>query len=334
MTERKTALVIGATGGIGGEVAPALLRRGWRVRAMSRRPPEAARNHPGLEAVEWIAGDAMNRDDVVAAAEGAAIIVHGANPPGYRNWATVAVPMLDNSIAAAEASSARIVFPGNIYNYGPDAFPLLSETSPQNPLTRKGKIRVAMEQRLAEAATRGVRSVVVRAGDFFGPRAGGNWFGGAMIRAGKPVRAVSDPGTPGIGHAWAYLPDLAETMVRLIEREAELAPFETFHFGGHWLDDSSDMASAIIRAAGDPRIPVRRFPWWVMTLAAPFATLAYELREMRYLWKQPLRLDNAKLVAFLGREPHTALDTAVSASLEGLGCLPGDRRPEAAALAT
>jgi len=333
MTEQKTALVIGATGGIGGEVALALLRRGWRVTALSRRPVEAAESHPELKPVEWIAGDAMNRNDVVAAAEGASIIVHGANPPGYRNWATLAIPMLENTIAAAEGCGARIVFPANIYNYGPDAFPLLSEASPQNPLTRKGKVRVAMEERLQDAAQRGVRSVVVRAGDFFGPRAGSNWFAGGMVKAGKPVKSVSDPGKPGIGHAWAYLPDLAETMMQLIEREQELAPFETFHFGGQWMDDGAEMAKAIVRAAGDSRIPIRRFPWWAMALAAPFVTLAYELQEMRYLWKEPLRLDNAKLVAFLGKEPHTALDQAVFATLEGLGCVAGDRRPKAVPLA-
>jgi len=46
-----------------------------------------------------------------------------------------------------------------------------------------------------------------------------------------------------------------------------------------------------------------------------------ELLEMRYLWSQPIRLSNARLVAVLGREPHTPLDEAVEATLLGLGCL-------------
>jgi len=46
------------------------------------------------------------------------------------------------------------------------------------------------------------------------------------------------------------------------------------------------------------------------------------MREMRYLWQQPVQLDNARLVEMLGREPHTPLDEAVEASLRGLGCLP------------
>jgi hypothetical protein len=50
---------------------------------------------------------------------------------------------------------------------------------------------------------------------------------------------------------------------------------------------------------------------------------------MRYLWRKPLQLDNRKLVAFLGSEPHTGLDQAVETTLRGLGCI--DREAGAAA---
>ena len=63
--------------------------------------------------------------------------------------------MLHNTISAAERNGALIVLPGTIYNYGPDAFPLLREDSPQDPVTRKGAIRVQMEKALAAYAQRG-----------------------------------------------------------------------------------------------------------------------------------------------------------------------------------
>ena len=44
--------------------------------------------------------------------------------------------------------------------------------------------------------------------------------------------------------------------------------------------------------------------------------------EMSYLWREPLRMDNSRLVAFLGNEPRTPLDEAVRLTLTGLGCLP------------
>jgi nucleoside-diphosphate-sugar epimerase len=327
MTERRTALVLGATGGIGGEVAEALLARGWAVRALHRDPKAAAARTPWLRGLDWRPGDAMRPADVAAAAAGAGLILHGVNPPGYRRWAELVLPMLEASIAAARASGARILLPGTIYNYGPDAFPVLDEAAAQNPETGKGRIRAAMERRLRDAAAEGVRSLVVRAGDFFGPRAGNSWFAQGLLGGARPVRTIRRPGRPGIGHAWAYLPDLAETMVRLMEREAALDPVASFHFGGHWDADGTAMPDAIRRViAPTPRIGP--FPWWLVAAAAPFLPTLGGLWEMRHVWRVPIRLDNRRLIALLGEEPHTPLDRAVRATLAGLGALGMADRPK------
>ncbi len=42
MAEQKIALVLGASGGVGGEMARTLLARGWRVRALNRNPAKLA----------------------------------------------------------------------------------------------------------------------------------------------------------------------------------------------------------------------------------------------------------------------------------------------------
>lgn len=318
----KMVLVIGITGGIGGATARALLAKGWRVRAMHRNP-EAAKKTAGLAGVEWVNGDAMNRDEVVAAAQGMSAIVHGANPPGYRNWQGLVLPMLANTIEAARVTGARILFPGTVYNYGADAGSVVDENSPQHPVTRKGKIRVAMETMLQVAAREGVRSVVLRGGDFLGGTSGNSWFNAAMVKPGKPVRAVVYPGEREIGHGFAYLPDMADAFARLAERESELADFETFHFGGHWLERGVEIAEAVGRVVGNERLPIRRFPWFAVYALSPFIETFREMIEMRYLWRRPLKLDNAKLVAFLGSEPHTPLEEAVRETLIGLGCLEG-----------
>lgn len=324
MTDNSTsaprhALVIGATGGIGGAVARALLAHGWTVKAMNRNPDRARQSDP-LK-LDWVRGDAMNPSDVIAAAEGAQLIVHAANPPGYKDWDKLIMPMMESSIAAAKATGARILLPGNVYNYDPVRNPVVTETTPERPVSRKGKLRVAMERRLRES---GVKALIVRAGDFYGP--GGmpnNWFG-QMITPGKPVRSVAYPGRRDVGHSWAYLPDLAETMVRLAEREADLETHAVFNFGGTWCERGEDIAKAILRVAELPETRIKGFPWALAIAASPFVPLFREVLEMRYLWRRPLRLDNAKLVAFLGSEPRTGLDCSIAITLEGLGCLEAD----------
>jgi nucleoside-diphosphate-sugar epimerase len=311
-----TALILGATGGIGHEVASALHRHGWQINALHRDPGKAAAGKTPW--INWVKGDAMNAAEVTTAAAGASVIVHAVNPPGYRNWGQLVIPMIESSIGAARTHGARVLLPGTIYNYGPDAFPTLSESSPQQPLTRKGRIRVELERRLQDS---GVRALIVRAGDFFGPNAGNNWFSQGLVKPGQPVTSISYPGRPGVGHAWAYLPDLAETMAQLLARESTLRAFERFHFEGQWDADGTRMTQAIRSVVGGSDIKIRAFPWALLTLLAPFKTLFREMREMRYLWKEPLRLDNGHLLRVLGAEPRTPLHQAVRATLDGLKCL-------------
>lgn len=326
--EQKTALILGATGGIGGEVAASLLGAGWRVRAMHRNPHRLS----GTAPLDWLQGDAMVAEDVARSAVGAALIVHAVNPPGYQDWERLVLPMLDNTIAAARTSNARILLPGTVYNYAPELRDI-EEDAPQQPRTRKGRIRVEMEHRLQEAAKSGdAKVLIVRAGDFFGPRAANNWFSQGLVKPGRTPRFITNPGQPGVGHQWNYLPDVAEAMVRLAGLPG-LDDFARFHMTGHWDPDGQRMVEAIRVAIGNPALPVRRMPWLAIRLASPFVPLFRELAEMRYLWRQPLRLRNTRLVAALGAEPLTPLEDAVRATLGAMGCLApssvADRRPMA-----
>ena len=320
LAPKPLALVIGATGGFGGETAERLLAHGWRVRALQRNP-EAAQAATGLP-LQWVKGDAMVRDDVVRAAEGARVIVHAANPPGYKNWAGTVIPMMEASIAAARYHGARILLPGNVYNYGPDAFPLLHVGSPETPLTRKGKIRVEMERKLRDAAADGAKSVILRAGDFFGPRVTANSWIGQMARPGKPVRSIVYPGPLTVRHAWAYLPDLAEAACRLLAVEDELAAHATFHFRGQALT-GHEMIEGFEAAVGR-KLPARPFPWPALYAVAPFNETLREVLEMRYLWRREVLLDGDRLADRIGPEPRTPIDEALKATLVALGCLPAE----------
>jgi nucleoside-diphosphate-sugar epimerase len=229
--------------------------------------------------------------------------------------------MLDATIAAAVPRGAMIFLPGTVYNFGPETFPLVGETAPQAPLTRKGKIRVEMERRLRLASEAGAKVLILRAGDFFGPGARNSWFSSAMVIPGRALSFVVNPGRRGVGHAFAYLPDVAVTAARLIAERERLEPFNDFHFGGHWFEDVRQLAQTVRAVAGKPNAPILPFPWPVVRMLAPFWEMFGEMREMTYLWKEPLRLDNRKLQRFLGEEPHTPTPEAVRASLQALGCI-------------
>ncbi len=86
-----------------------------------------------------------------------------------------------------------------------------------------------MEQRLAAA---GAPVLIVRAGEFFGPVVASNWFAKAVVRPGQPLKAVTLPGDPGIGHQRTYPPDVADTMLRLLQL-LDCERLAVYHMGGH-----------------------------------------------------------------------------------------------------
>ncbi len=314
MTEHKTALVLGATGGVGGMIAKTLSANGWRVRGMVRDPAKGKDKQ-----IEWVQGDALVANDVLRAARGMEVIVHAVNPPGYRNWDKVVLPMIDNTIAAAREHGARIVLPGTVYNYDPAKAPVVSETTPQRGTSRKGRIRIALEKRLKDAAPE-VETLIVRAGDYFGPGARSSWFSQAMIAPGKPISKITAIARSH-GHSWAYLPDLAQAVLELLNKRAELKPFECVQFEGFYDATGQMMYDALDRVAGR-KLKIARFPWWAMHMLAPFGGFPREVSEIAPVWSHPMRLDNARLVALLGAEPRTDPDIAIRNALAAIDALP------------
>ena len=76
------AFITGATGFIGHHVAAALIRSGWRLRALCRSPSAQSFDLPG---VEWHTGDIRNPGQLMSAISGAEAVFHVA--ADYRLWA-------------------------------------------------------------------------------------------------------------------------------------------------------------------------------------------------------------------------------------------------------
>ena len=302
-------LVIGARGAFGRAACGEALRRGHQVRALVRPGRGAADAGRGAE-VEWAFGDAFNEVDVERAATGVDAIIFAFNVP-YPDWAKDLLRATDTVARVAARLGLRVMIPGNVYGLGVPLGPA-DERAPRQAVSRKGQLRNAMEKRLQESTEQkstgqGAKLLIVRAGDFFGAGASSSWmaFMTRSLGAGKVIAPTKSEAR----HEWAYLPDMAAVTLALLEREAELARCETFHFGGHRLT-MSDMLDACDEAIGR-RLRRQVFPWWALRLATPFWKMAPELLEMRYLWEQEVLLDDAKLLAFLGPTAQTPLVSAL-----------------------
>ena len=275
-------LILGASGRFGRAAALAFERAGCQVDRFKR-----------------------GRDNLAQAAQGAAVIVNGWNPP-YPDWADQVPGLHRQVIAAAEASDATVIVPGNVYVYGAQTQIPWSQKSPhaaQNPL---GRLRVEME---AAYRASHAQVIVLRAGDFLDTEASGNWFD-AILTAKLAKGRFVYPGPADIPHAWAYLPDLARAAVGLAQMRVDLPRFLDVPFPGYTLT-GQQMVAALNRQLATPA-ELRHMSWLPLQLARPFWPMGRCLLEMRYLWNTPHSLDGRLLRQLLPDFQMTPVETALA----------------------
>lgn len=293
----QTALILGASGRFGRHMAAALAKAGWHVRRFDRA-----------------------RDQLEVAAHGVDVIVNGWNPL-YPDWATQLPGLHAAVIATARKAGATVILPGNVYVFGartPGPWSQETVHGATNPL---GRLRIDME---AAYRASGVRTILLRAGDFLDTEASGNWFDAVMIR--KLDRGIfTYPGDPDAAHAWAYLPDLARAAVMLAERRDALPRFADIPFPGHTL--SGREICAILAGLRSGGCRLKRMSWLPLHLVRPVWPMARCLLEMRYLWDVPHRLDDAVFGALLPDFEATSPELALRAAVAQVTPAPDRPRP-------
>ena len=160
-------LVAGASGNFGAAAAAAFAGAGWEVKAYQRGT------------------------DMTAAALGCDVIVNALNPPMYHDWARLIPAITTEVLAAARASGATVIVPGNVYVYGREPGPWGADT-PHRPCSRKGAIRAEMEARYKAS---GLPVIVLRGGDFIDAGSAGTFLNMVTLKGlekGK-LQVAGDP---------------------------------------------------------------------------------------------------------------------------------------------
>lgn len=324
MTKQKPmVLILGANGHLGRAATEVFARRDWQVFAVARSNL-ANESTPKTDAIVRIAASIEAHEQIVAQARGAQVVLYAANPP-YTQWPGRALPMAQAGARIARELGASLLFPGNVYNFGAEMPNLLTERTPQLARTRKGRVRIEIESMLAAEAERGLRTLVLRAGDFFGSNSG-SWFDRVIAKSAARGKLVY-PGPLDREHAWAYLPDLVRTFVVLAERELDFTTpqsgIERLGFPGHTLTGESLLAAtekAYRDRLGDATKQPQRSqtPWGLYRVLSPFVPIVREIVEMEYLWRAPHRIDGSALGNAIGAIPETSLSDALNASLDPL----------------
>ncbi|MGW6898228.1 NAD-dependent epimerase/dehydratase family protein [Streptomyces sp. NPDC054919] len=206
---RDLQVVLGA-GPAGTTLARELVGRGHPVRLVDR-----AGGGPEIEGVERFAADVATADGARAAVEGAAVAYHCVNV-GYHLQVDVMPRIQEAVLAAAEAVGARLVVLDTLYPYGETHGAVMTEDSPWNATTRKGRMRAELDARYLAAHSEGrLRVVLGRSADFVGPGVLNSTLGGAVFPAALTGGAVPALGDIDLPHSYTYIGDVAAGLATL-----------------------------------------------------------------------------------------------------------------------
>lgn len=293
-------VVLGA-GQIGGRLARVLLARGHRVRLVQQHRRDSAAPVPELERLY---GDMTDLAFAERAAAGARVVYDCMNPP-YHEWPRLLLALGRGALHGAVSAGARLVALDCLYMYGrggPGG--RIDETTPHAPCSKKGELRVALEELRLGARRRGELSVAIgRASDFFGPAlpySGWSERFFARVYAGKAGECLGDPDQP---HAYTFVDDIARALADLGERGD--APRGEEDGGGVWMlptapaESTRQLASRLGAALGR-EVRVARMPRWLLRTAGLFSPFLREAAEMTYQWDAPFLVDDSRFTRAFG----------------------------------
>ncbi len=299
--------VVFGSGPIGLATAGELVARDLPVRVVNRsgRADVSA-------GVEVVAADATDPAAATTAAAGATVVYQCLNP-AYHRWVEDFPPLQAGVVAASRANGARLVSFENVYMYGDTEGTPMTEETPNQAHTRKGKVRLAMADELRLLHEAGQLDVVTaRASDYFGPGAleqsplGELVIGKAL--AGKTAQVVGDPSQP---HSYTFIPDAGRTMAELGARDD--VGGEIFHVPNAPARSTREIVDLIGQQLGTT-VKVQTAPKLLLRTMGLFNPTVREVIEMLYEFEQPFVVDSSKAEQRLGLAP-TPLAEALAATI-------------------
>ena len=303
-------LVIGF-GPVGRSTVETLRSQGKSVRVAQRSRPR------DLADVPFTPCDVLDATAIRAAVEGADQVVVAIGFPYVGSvWEKVWPRAMQNLLDACAAADARMVFLDNLYMYGPQSRPLV-ESMPLSEHGRKPAVRTLIT-RMWQSDKR-VRVAALRAPDFYGPGVTLSHLGETGLVAlakGKAATFVFAPDQP---HDYAYVPDIGRAVVTLLEAGDDA-------FGQVWhMPCAPTLSSREILALGAAsaggRLRLRSIPPIGLDLLSPLVPFLRELREMRFQWDRPYRVDAAKWGARFWSDV-TPFDEGVAATVASFATAP------------
>ncbi len=304
----KKVLIIGASGSMGYSIVNELIsRKMFEVVAFARTQSKLERLFENESNVAIVSGDVSRIDELRAASQGVEIIYHALNVP-YHEWEEKQPLLLSNILSVAKGADAKLVFVDNIYSYGRANSEKVREDSPKRPHTKKGKVRLRLENMIKES---GVQYLIAHFPDFYGPHAENTLLNETFQRVVRNRKAVF-VGDPEIPREYIYTPDGAKVLVELSLRNNTYG--QNWNIPGAGVITGTEILQ-ILRRHGYSR-GMTIINKLMIRMGGLFSRNMKEIVEIFYLNEQPVILSGEKLERELEVIPRTSYESGILRTLE------------------
>lgn len=157
--------ILGSGGIISKELENALREYTTDIRIVSRNPKAFD------ESNELISADLTNAEETLKAVEGSEIAYLTIGLPySYKAWHASWPVVMENIINACKTHGTKLVFFDNIYMYDQEYLGNMTEDTPHNPPSKKGKVRKQIVELLMKEIESGsLTALIARCADYYGP---------------------------------------------------------------------------------------------------------------------------------------------------------------------
>jgi nucleoside-diphosphate-sugar epimerase len=306
MSQPQIHVVVGATGALGQALVLRLIAEEIPVRAVVRDAERAREKLP--DTVEIETADAVELDSLRAACHDAAVIYACVYVPSNQ-WPAVT----ENFIVTARDTGARLVFPSNIHPYGPLQKVPATEDHPLAATSRRGQMRIRIENMLSDAHRSGdVQMVIPRLAPFYGPTIH-DGFLHSIFEAARNKMKAGWYGSLDAPYDLIYTDDAAIACLLLGTTDGAVG--QVWHVPGAGPLTGRQFITKVYEATGaTPNMGVRRrFTFQALGLVYPPAR---SFLEVLYEFEQPLVMDGSKFSNTFPDFAYTPHDEAIRETTE------------------
>jgi len=280
--------ILGSGGGIGVPLARELKNHTDKIRLVSRNPAKVN------DSDELLPADLNDPGQVEKAIAGSEVVyITVGFEYKLKVWQKTWPAFMEQVISSCIKHNSKLVFFDNMYLYSKNAVPCMTEDSPIDPPSEKGKVRQKLREMIMQQTEKGrLTALIARAADFYGPdnkNSALTLMVAANLMKGKKAQVLGD--TDRI-HTYTYTPDAAKATAILgntpdaYNQEWHVPTTKEKLTTRRWIE--------LIAKELTIEAKIQKVPTWMIYLLGIFVPIMREFPEMLYQYEQDYIFDSSK----------------------------------------